>query len=44
MEARLETKDSELQVVLQQLSDCWEEMKTITQERDPLKQRGISPS
>ncbi|OXB77558.1 UNVERIFIED_CONTAM: hypothetical protein H355_015850 [Colinus virginianus] len=39
MEARLETKDSEIQAVLQQLSGCWEEIKTLTQERDHLKQK-----
>ncbi|XP_031464724.1 centromere-associated protein E [Phasianus colchicus] len=39
MEARLETKDSEIQAVLQQLSGCWEEIKTLTHERDHLKQK-----
>ncbi|XP_072191354.1 centromere-associated protein E [Excalfactoria chinensis] len=39
MEARLETKDSEIQAVLQQLSGCREEIKTLTQERDHLKQK-----
>lgn len=39
MEARLETKDSEIQAVLQQLSGCQEEIKTLTQERDHLKQK-----
>ncbi|XP_065593004.1 centromere-associated protein E [Cyrtonyx montezumae] len=39
MEARLKTKDSEIQAVLQQLSGCWEEIKTLTQERDHLKQK-----
>ncbi|XP_074946836.1 centromere-associated protein E isoform X2 [Phalacrocorax aristotelis] len=39
MELRLEAKDSEVQAVLQQLSECQEEMKTLTQERDYLKQK-----
>ncbi|XP_021252505.1 centromere-associated protein E isoform X2 [Numida meleagris] len=39
MEARLETKDSEIQAVLQQLSGCQEKIKTLTQERDHLKQK-----
>ncbi|XP_042667809.1 centromere-associated protein E [Centrocercus urophasianus] len=39
VEARLETKDSEIQAVLQQLNGCWEEIKNLTQERDHLKQK-----
>lgn len=41
-ELRLETKDSEVQAVLQQLAECREEIKTLTQERDDLKQKGES--
>ncbi|XP_009951789.1 PREDICTED: centromere-associated protein E, partial [Leptosomus discolor] len=36
---RLEAKDLEIQAVLQQLTECREEMKTLTQERDYLKQK-----
>ncbi|XP_037991221.1 centromere-associated protein E [Motacilla alba alba] len=39
-EARLEAKDLEIQAVLQQLTECQEEIKTLTQERDDLKQKG----
>ncbi|NXN66432.1 CENPE protein, partial [Himantopus himantopus] len=39
MELRLEAKDSEIQAVLQQLTECREEIKTLTQERDYLKQK-----
>ncbi|XP_008936501.1 PREDICTED: centromere-associated protein E, partial [Merops nubicus] len=39
MELRLEAKDSEIQAVLQQLSECQEEIKTLTQERNCLKQK-----
>ncbi|XP_074721204.1 centromere-associated protein E [Strix uralensis] len=39
MELRLEAKDSEIQVVLQQLTECQEEVKTLLQERDHLKQK-----
>lgn len=39
MELRLEAKDSEIQAVLQQLTECWDEIKTLTQERDYLKQK-----
>ncbi|NXY75167.1 CENPE protein, partial [Glareola pratincola] len=39
MELRLEAKDSEIQAVLQQLTECREEIKTLTQERDDLKQK-----
>ncbi|KAM6072935.1 centromere-associated protein E isoform 2-T2 [Theristicus caerulescens] len=39
MELRLEDKDSEIQAVLQQLTECQEEIKTLTQERDYLKQK-----
>ncbi|KAM6120403.1 centromere-associated protein E [Pterocles gutturalis] len=39
MELRLEAKDSEIQSVLQQLTECREEIKTLTQERDHLKQK-----
>ncbi|KAM6402245.1 centromere-associated protein E [Pluvialis apricaria] len=39
MELRLEAKDSEVQAVLQQLTECREEIKTLTQERDYLKQK-----
>ncbi|KAM9381539.1 centromere-associated protein E [Phaethornis superciliosus] len=38
-ELRLEAKDSEIQSVLQQLTDCQEEIKILTQERDDLKQK-----
>ncbi|KAM6429390.1 centromere-associated protein E [Rhynochetos jubatus] len=38
-ELRLEAKDSEVQAVLQQLMKCQEEIKTLTQERDDLKQK-----
>ncbi|XP_050751995.1 centromere-associated protein E [Gymnogyps californianus] len=41
-ELRLEAKDSEIQAVLQQLTECREEIKTLTQERDYLKQKGES--
>ncbi|XP_041905932.1 centromere-associated protein E isoform X2 [Corvus kubaryi] len=41
-ELRLETKDSEVQAVLQQLAECQEEIKTLTQQRDDLKQKGES--
>ncbi|NXJ81092.1 CENPE protein, partial [Trogon melanurus] len=39
LELRLEAKDSEIQAVLQQLTECREEIKTLTQERDYLKQK-----
>ncbi|XP_009980706.1 PREDICTED: centromere-associated protein E, partial [Tauraco erythrolophus] len=39
MELRLEAKDSEIQSVLQQLTECQEEIKTLSQERDYLKQK-----
>ncbi|XP_072717996.1 centromere-associated protein E isoform X2 [Ciconia boyciana] len=39
MELRLEAKDLEVQAVLQQLTECQEEIKTLTQERDYLKQK-----
>ncbi|NXC68403.1 CENPE protein, partial [Anhinga anhinga] len=39
MELKLEAKDSEIQAVLQQLSECQEEIKTLTQERGYLKQK-----
>ncbi|NWU48916.1 CENPE protein, partial [Dromas ardeola] len=39
MESRLEAKDSEIQAVLQQLTECREEIKTLTWERDDLKQK-----
>ncbi|XP_009472953.1 PREDICTED: LOW QUALITY PROTEIN: centromere-associated protein E [Nipponia nippon] len=39
MELRLEAKDSEIQAVLQQLTECREEIKTLTEERDYLKQK-----
>ncbi|NXE73471.1 CENPE protein, partial [Cochlearius cochlearius] len=39
MELRLEAKDLEIQEVLQQLTECQEEIKTLTQERDFLKQK-----
>ncbi|NXG73546.1 CENPE protein, partial [Baryphthengus martii] len=38
-ELRLKAKDSEIQAVLQQLTECQEEIKTLTQERDYLKQK-----
>ncbi|NXV87623.1 CENPE protein, partial [Calonectris borealis] len=38
-ELRLEAKDSEIQAVLQQLTECREEIKTLIQERDYLKQK-----
>ncbi|XP_050829630.1 centromere-associated protein E isoform X10 [Serinus canaria] len=38
-EVRLETKDLEIQAALQQLTECQEEIKTLTQERDNLKQK-----
>ncbi|XP_064273171.1 centromere-associated protein E isoform X6 [Passer domesticus] len=39
-EVRLEAKDLEIQAVLQQLTECREEIKALTQERDDLKQKG----
>ncbi|NWQ73509.1 CENPE protein, partial [Columbina picui] len=39
MELRLEAKDAEIQAVLQQLTECQEEIKTLTQERDDLKRK-----
>nr|XP_030127504.3 centromere-associated protein E isoform X1 [Taeniopygia guttata] len=39
-EVRIEAKDLEIQAVLQQLTECQEEIKTLTQERDDLKQKG----
>ncbi|XP_010014100.1 PREDICTED: centromere-associated protein E, partial [Nestor notabilis] len=39
MELKLEAKDSEIQAVLQQLTECQEEIKLLTQERDDLKQK-----
>lgn len=39
MKRRLEAKDSEIQGVLQQLTECQEKMQTLTQERDDLKQK-----
>ncbi|KAM9258832.1 centromere-associated protein E [Cariama cristata] len=39
IELRLEAKDSEIQAVLQQLTECQEEIRTLTQERDYLKQK-----
>ncbi|NXK19350.1 CENPE protein, partial [Arenaria interpres] len=39
MESRLEAKDSEIQAVLQQLTECREEIKALIQERDYLKQK-----
>ncbi|NXJ61311.1 CENPE protein, partial [Rostratula benghalensis] len=39
MESRLEAKDSEIRAVLQQLAECQEEIKMLTQERDYLKQK-----
>ncbi|NXM04965.1 CENPE protein, partial [Tyrannus savana] len=41
-ELRLEAKESEIQAVLQQLTECQEEIKTLTQEKDYLKQKGES--
>ncbi|NXK62726.1 CENPE protein, partial [Sylvietta virens] len=41
-EVRLEAKDLEIQAILQQLTECQEEIKTLTQERDDLKQKGES--
>ncbi|XP_039237441.1 centromere-associated protein E isoform X2 [Pipra filicauda] len=41
-ELRLEAKDSEIQAVLQQLTECQEEIKTLTQEKDDLKQKAES--
>ncbi|XP_030803053.1 centromere-associated protein E isoform X5 [Camarhynchus parvulus] len=38
-EVRLEAKDLEIQAVLQQLTECQEEIRTLTQERDDLKQK-----
>ncbi|NXU77178.1 CENPE protein, partial [Oreotrochilus melanogaster] len=38
-ELRLEAKDSEIQSVLQQLTECQGEIKILTQERDDLKQK-----
>ncbi|XP_075565422.1 centromere-associated protein E [Pelecanus crispus] len=38
-ELRLEAKNLEIQAVLQQLTECQEEIKTLTQERDYLKQK-----
>ncbi|CAN8208954.1 unnamed protein product [Coccothraustes coccothraustes] len=38
-EVRLESKDLEIQAVLQQLTECQEEIKTLTQERENLKQK-----
>ncbi|XP_041280475.1 centromere-associated protein E [Onychostruthus taczanowskii] len=39
-EMRLEAKDLEVQAILQQLTECREEIKTLTQERKELKQKG----
>ncbi|NWW55145.1 CENPE protein, partial [Pedionomus torquatus] len=39
MKSRLEAKDSEIQAILQHLTECQEEVKTLTQERDNLKQK-----
>lgn len=39
VELRLEAKDSEIQAVLQQLTECRDQIKTLTQERDYLKQK-----
>ncbi|XP_053830940.1 centromere-associated protein E [Vidua macroura] len=39
-EVRIEAKDLEMEVVLQKLTECQEEIKTLTQERDDLKQKG----
>ncbi|XP_027532917.1 centromere-associated protein E isoform X1 [Neopelma chrysocephalum] len=41
-ELRLEAKDSEIQAVLQQLTECQEEIKTLTQEKDYQKQKAES--
>lgn len=38
-EVRLEAKDLEIQAVLQQLTECQDEIKILTQERDDLKQK-----
>ncbi|NXH56301.1 CENPE protein, partial [Rhabdornis inornatus] len=38
-EVRREAEDLEIQAVLQQLTECREEIKTLTQERDDLKQK-----
>lgn len=38
-EMRLEAKDLEIQAFLQQLTECQEEIKSLTQERDDLKQK-----
>ncbi|XP_053797476.1 centromere-associated protein E [Vidua chalybeata] len=39
-EVRIEAKDLEMEAVLQKLTECQEEIKTLTQERDDLKQKG----
>ncbi|NWQ94216.1 CENPE protein, partial [Burhinus bistriatus] len=39
MELRLEAKDLEIQEVLQQFTECQEEIKTLTREKDYLKQK-----
>ncbi|NXI98148.1 CENPE protein, partial [Psophia crepitans] len=39
VELKLEAKDSEIQSVLQQLTECREEITTLTQERNYLKQK-----
>uniref|UniRef100_U3K0K8 Centromere-associated protein E n=1 Tax=Ficedula albicollis TaxID=59894 RepID=U3K0K8_FICAL len=41
-EVRREAEDLEIQAVLQQLTECQEEIKTLNQERDDLKQKGES--
>ncbi|XP_023780450.1 centromere-associated protein E isoform X4 [Cyanistes caeruleus] len=41
-EVRQEAKDLEIQAVLQQLTECREEIKILIQERDDLKQKGES--
>ncbi|KAM7053446.1 centromere-associated protein E isoform 2-T2 [Acridotheres tristis] len=41
-EVRRKAEDLEIQAVLQQLTECQEEIKTLTQERDDLKQKGES--
>ncbi|KAF4794881.1 centromere protein E [Turdus rufiventris] len=41
-EVRREAEDLEIQAVLQQLTECQEEIKTLTQERDDLKHKGES--
>ncbi|XP_027762952.1 centromere-associated protein E [Empidonax traillii] len=41
-ELRLQAKESEIQAVLQQLTEFQEEIKTLTQEKDYLKQKGES--